>query len=51
MIEDMKFIKCHELESIKFSDLIKAKSIEVELNDDLDRVKLKASNLCPIITR
>ena len=36
---------------MKFSGLIKAKSIEVELNDDLERVELKASNLCPIITR
>uniref|UniRef100_A0A7N2L8A6 Uncharacterized protein n=1 Tax=Quercus lobata TaxID=97700 RepID=A0A7N2L8A6_QUELO len=42
----MKFMKCHELESIKFSGLIKAKLIEVELNDDLVRVELKASNLC-----
>ena len=47
----MKFMKCHELESIKFSNLIKAKLIEVELNDDLDRVELKASNISPIITR
>ena len=38
MIEDMKFLKCHGLKSIKFSGLIKAKSIEVELNDDLERV-------------
>ena len=37
-IEDMKFLKCHGLKSIKFSGLIKAKSIEVELNDDLERV-------------
>ena len=51
MIEDMKFMKFHELESIKFSGLIKAKSIKVELNDDLERVELKASNLSPIITR
>ena len=50
MIEDMKFMKCHELESIKFYGLIKAKSIDVELNDDLERVELKASNLCPVIT-
>ena len=47
----MKFMKFHELESIKFSDLIKAKSIKVKLNDDLERVELKASNLFPVITR
>lgn len=41
MIEEMKFMKCHELESIKFFGLIKAKLIEVELNDDLVRVELK----------
>ena len=40
VIEDMKFLKCHGLKSIKFSGLIKAKSIEVELNDDLERVEL-----------
>ena len=50
MIEEMKFMKCHELESIKFSGLIKAKLIEVQLNDDLVRVELKASNLCLVIT-
>ena len=38
VIEDMKFLKCHGLKSIKFSGLIKAKLIEVELNDDLERV-------------
>uniref|UniRef100_A0A7N2L7L0 Uncharacterized protein n=1 Tax=Quercus lobata TaxID=97700 RepID=A0A7N2L7L0_QUELO len=38
VIEDMKFMKCHGLKSIKFSSLIKAKSIEVELNDDHERV-------------
>ena len=47
----MKFMKFHELESIKFSDLIKAKSIKVKLNNDLERVELKASNLFPVITR
>ena len=37
------------IESIKFSGLIKAKSIEVELNDDLERVELEASNLCRVV--
>nr|XP_023926557.1 putative F-box/LRR-repeat protein At3g18150 [Quercus suber] len=46
VIEDMK---CHGLKSIKFSGLIKAKLIEVELNDDLERVELEASNLCRVV--
>ncbi|KAK7848962.1 hypothetical protein CFP56_003961 [Quercus suber] len=46
----MKFLKCHGLKSIKFSGLIKAMSIEVELNDDLERVELEASNLCRVST-
>ena len=45
----MKFLKCHRLKSIKFSSLIKAKLIEVELNDDLERVELEASNLCRVV--
>lgn len=49
VIEDMKFLKCHGLKSITFSGLIKAKSIEVELNDDLERVELEASNLCRVV--
>nr|POF04942.1 hydroxyphenylpyruvate reductase [Quercus suber] len=49
VIEDMKFLKCHGLKSIKFSGLIKAMSIEVELNDDLERVELEASNLCRVV--
>uniref|UniRef100_A0A7N2L6U6 At1g61320/AtMIF1 LRR domain-containing protein n=1 Tax=Quercus lobata TaxID=97700 RepID=A0A7N2L6U6_QUELO len=49
VIEDMKFLKCHGLKSIKFSGLIKAKSIEVELNDDLERLELEASNLCRVV--
>ena len=48
-IEDMKFLKYHGLKSIKFSGLIKAKSIEVELNDDLERAELEASNLCRVV--
>ena len=40
VIEDMKFLNCHGLKSIKFSGLIKAKLIEVELNDDLERVRV-----------
>ena len=47
-IEDMKFLKYHGLKSIKFSGLIKAKSIEVEL-DDLERAELEASNLCRVV--
>ena len=45
----MKFLKCHGLKSIKFSGLIKAKSIEVEHNDDLERAELEASNLCRVV--
>ncbi|XP_075658810.1 F-box/LRR-repeat protein 25-like [Castanea sativa] len=45
MIEEMRFLGCNGLKSIKFSALIKAKLIEVELNDDLERVDLGASNL------
>ncbi|KAL4637759.1 hypothetical protein ACB092_03G099500 [Castanea dentata] len=51
MIEEMRFLGCNGLKSIKFSALIKAKLIEVELNDDLERVDLGASNLYAVHIR